>query len=101
MSESEDVEILRAVLEKLDTGLYIVERDHKILFWNVGPKGLLDIFDRTWPVVSAFDRGSREPNQSGRDLLIALAQQLSPPNKVSVEGHTDANTYAQGSNYGN
>jgi len=36
MSRFDDPEILRAVLEDLPTGVYLVARDGKILFWNYG-----------------------------------------------------------------
>ncbi len=49
-----------------------------------------------------FDSGSPTLNADGREALITLAQQLgSLPNKISVEGHTDAKPYSNGSNYGN
>jgi chemotaxis protein MotB len=49
-----------------------------------------------------FESGSPVLNQDGQDLLSTLAEQLGKlPNKVSVEGHTDAKPYANGSNYGN
>jgi len=49
-----------------------------------------------------FESGSPDLNTDGQDILRALASELGKlPNKVSVEGHTDAKPYAQGSNYGN
>jgi chemotaxis protein MotB len=49
-----------------------------------------------------FDTGKPEPNANGRELLIMLAQQLKGlPNKIALEGHTDANPYSGNSNYGN
>ena len=36
MSKFDDPEILRGVLENLPTGVYLVDRDGKILFWNSG-----------------------------------------------------------------
>jgi chemotaxis protein MotB len=49
-----------------------------------------------------FDSGSAKLKADGRDLLIALAQELGNlPNKVSIEGHTDSNPYAPSANYGN
>ena len=36
MSRFDDPEILRSVLEDLPTGVYLVDRDGKILFWNYG-----------------------------------------------------------------
>jgi chemotaxis protein MotB len=49
-----------------------------------------------------FDTGRPEPNANGRELLIMLAQQVKGlPNKIALEGHTDANPYSGMSNYGN
>jgi diguanylate cyclase (GGDEF)-like protein/PAS domain S-box-containing protein len=36
MAEFKNPEIFRTVLESLDTGVYIVDRERKILFWNQG-----------------------------------------------------------------
>jgi diguanylate cyclase (GGDEF)-like protein/PAS domain S-box-containing protein len=36
MSELESTDIFRVVLESLQTGVYFVDRDQKILFWNQG-----------------------------------------------------------------
>lgn len=42
-----------------------------------------------------FDQGSTQPTPNGRALLIMLAQQLGKlPNKIHIEGHTDARPYA-------
>lgn len=49
-----------------------------------------------------FDTGSTALNANGRELLTMLAQQLSGvPNKISIEGHTDSQPYADDSGYGN
>jgi chemotaxis protein MotB len=49
-----------------------------------------------------FDSGSSELNQSGKEMLALLAQQLAGvPNHVSVEGHTDAKPFAERANYSN
>jgi chemotaxis protein MotB len=41
-----------------------------------------------------FDLGDPNPNQSGRELLTALAQEIGPlPNRISIEGHTDSKPY--------
>jgi chemotaxis protein MotB len=46
-----------------------------------------------------FDLGDATPSPSGRDLLTALAQEIGKlPNRVSIEGHTDAKPY-QGTAY--
>ena len=39
-----------------------------------------------------FDTGKPEPNVYGRELLVMLAQEVKGlPNKIALEGHTDAN----------
>ena len=50
-----------------------------------------------------FASGSPEPNESGKEALIALAKQLGGvPNKISIEGHTDSKPYdRKGGAYGN
>jgi chemotaxis protein MotB len=49
-----------------------------------------------------FESGSPAPTANGRELLIALAQELGKlPNKVSIEGHTDARPYAGRGSYSN
>lgn len=49
-----------------------------------------------------FESGRGEPTESGRDLLTRLAQELRKlPNKILVEGHTDARPYSNGGTYSN
>jgi len=49
-----------------------------------------------------FETGSPSLNEDGKDLLIALSQELSKlPNRVSIEGHTDSNPYNGRPEYGN
>jgi len=49
-----------------------------------------------------FDSGSSTLNDSGHELLDMLAKQLSGvPNRVSVEGHTDAKPFSGKRNYSN
>lgn len=49
-----------------------------------------------------FDSGSSTLNQSGRETLALLATELGQvPNKISVEGHTDAKPYSGKGNYSN
>jgi len=49
-----------------------------------------------------FDTGSPRPNADGSELLIKLAEELGKlPNRVSIEGHTDARPYAGKAEYGN
>ncbi len=49
-----------------------------------------------------FESGRPEPNASGKELLITIAHELGKiPNKISLEGHTDAQPYAGLANYSN
>jgi chemotaxis protein MotB len=50
-----------------------------------------------------FESGSAVPSANGKELLVALAQEVGKlPNKVSIEGHTDSRAYSGGlSGYGN
>ncbi|HUO35541.1 MAG TPA: flagellar motor protein MotB [Candidatus Acidoferrum sp.] len=49
-----------------------------------------------------FDKGSAKFNSDGQDLLFTLAKEIGKlPNKIYVEGHTDATPYSGGSGYTN
>jgi chemotaxis protein MotB len=49
-----------------------------------------------------FDSGSPKLNESGQEMVALLAQELGQvPNRISVEGHTDAKPYAGKGNYSN
>ena len=49
-----------------------------------------------------FENGKPRPSESGDDLLRTLAEQLARmPNKVLIEGHTDAHPFAEGGKYSN
>ena len=49
-----------------------------------------------------FESGSPVPTPNGRELLLSLAHELGKlPNKISIEGHTDARPYAGSGAYGN
>lgn len=51
---------------------------------------------------SMFPSGSAEPYQHTRQLLEVIAHALSPlPNRIKVEGHTDAVPFPEGSHYTN
>ena len=48
-----------------------------------------------------FESGKPGLNDDGRELLVALAEQLGKlPNHISIEGHTDAKPYAWNRDYG-
>ena len=68
---------------------------------TITPEGLrielLETKDGTF-----FDTGSARLNQHGEELLEMLAGQLGQvPNRISIEGHTDAQPYASQEGYGN
>ncbi|MGA9883953.1 MAG: OmpA family protein [Candidatus Acidiferrales bacterium] len=73
---------------------------HHILM-TVTPDGLrIDLIEGAKGTF--FESGSSQLNLNGQDLLSTLAEELRKlPNKISVEGHTDAKPYLKGSNYGN
>ncbi|HEX8815730.1 MAG TPA: flagellar motor protein MotB [Terriglobales bacterium] len=49
-----------------------------------------------------FESGSPSPNTNGQELLTLLAQELGKlPNRVSIEGHTDAKPYSGKNEYSN
>jgi len=49
-----------------------------------------------------FDSGSSALNESGRGMLVLLAEELGKvPNHISIEGHTDAKPFAERANYSN
>jgi chemotaxis protein MotB len=51
---------------------------------------------------SFFDTGSAVLNARGREILTMVAHQLSTvPNRISIEGHTDARPYPGNANYTN
>ena len=68
---------------------------------TITPEGLrielLETKDGTF-----FDTGSAVLNKNGLELLKMLSEQLGGlPNRVSIEGHTDARPYASKDGYGN
>jgi chemotaxis protein MotB len=49
-----------------------------------------------------YDLGSPDLNGDGKEIVVKLAQELGKlPNKLAIEGHTDANSYSKGRNYSN
>jgi len=49
-----------------------------------------------------YDTGNAQLNADGQDIVIKLAQELGKlPNKLAIEGHTDAQPYANERNYSN
>lgn len=68
---------------------------------TVTPEGLrIELLETTDG--SFFDTGSAVLNARGREILTLLAEQLATvPNRISIEGHTDARPYTGSANYNN
>jgi chemotaxis protein MotB len=97
----ENMEQLKQQLEKAISGVPNFDKLKNHIEMTVTPEGLrielLEAANGTF-----FDSGSPELNKDGQDIVIALAGELGKlPNKLTVEGHTDATPYAKGSDYGN
>jgi len=98
---TEDMERLKAQLEKAIAGVPNFDKLKSHIEMTITPEGLrIELIEG--PSGTFYDSGSPNLNTDGQDLLKALAGELGKlPNKISVEGHTDAKPYAKGSNYGN
>lgn len=68
---------------------------------TVTPEGLrIELLETTDG--SFFDTGSAVLNARGREILTLLAQELGTvPNRISIEGHTDARPYTGSADYNN
>lgn len=97
----DDMNSLKKQLQKAISQVPNFDKLKNHIIMTVTPEGLrIDLTEG--PNGTFFESGSPELNHDGQDLLSILAQELGKlPNKISVEGHTDAKPYAKGSNYGN
>ncbi len=96
-----DLKDIKATLQKSIQKMSEFEKLKDQIEFTITPEGLrielLETKNGTF-----FDVGSAELNQSGKDLLVILAQQLGTfPNKISIEGHTDSKPYSGTGNYSN
>lgn len=75
MSEFDDPEIFRIALESLQTGLYLVDRDQRILFWNDGAERVTGYLRQE--VVGRFCRDNLlAPDLAKRNVLHDAASSL-------------------------
>ncbi len=75
MSEFENPEIFRHVLENLQTGVYFVDRDQKILFWNEGAEKITGYLSQE--VVGAFCRENLQaPEHGSQNILSDAAESI-------------------------
>jgi chemotaxis protein MotB len=97
----DDMNSLKKQLQKAIKQIPNFNKLKNHILMTVTPEGLrIDLTEG--PNGTFFESGSPQLNRDGQDLLSTLAQDLGKlPNKISVEGHTDATPYAKGSNYGN
>jgi chemotaxis protein MotB len=96
-----DVKDIKATLQKAIQKMAEFEKLKNQIEFTITPEGLrIELMETKNGTF--FDVGSPELNQSGKDLLVILAQQLGTfPNKISIEGHTDSKPYSGRSNYSN
>jgi chemotaxis protein MotB len=97
----EDMAKLKEVLQKSIHSINDLEKLKQNIEMTVTAEGLrIELLESEKGTF--FDSGSSSVNQSGRDLLDLLAQQLGKvPNHISVEGHTDAKPFSGKGTYSN
>ncbi len=71
MSEFENPAIFRAILESLQTGIYLVDREQKILFWNDGAERITGYLRQD--VVGHFSAENLLANRNGPDSFASDA----------------------------
>ncbi|MGH9746595.1 MAG: diguanylate cyclase domain-containing protein [Candidatus Acidiferrales bacterium] len=71
MSELENPAVFRTILESLQTGIYLVDRDQKILFWNDGAERITGYLRQD--VVGRFCVETLLANRGGRDSFASDA----------------------------
>jgi chemotaxis protein MotB len=101
MLPRENMDSLKQQLQKAIRQIPNFDKLKNHILMTVTPEGLrIDLIEGANGTL--FKSGSPQLNLDGQDLLSTLANELEKlPNKISVEGHTDAKPYVKGSNYGN
>ena len=99
--EQTSMEKVKSDLEKAISRIPHFEKLKDHILISITPEGLrIDMIEGEKGTF--FESGSPHLSDDGKELLVALAGELGTlPNKISVEGHTDARPYARGGNYGN
>jgi len=97
----DNMQELKKQLEKAISGVPNFDKLKSHIEMTITPEGLrielLEAANSTF-----FESGSAKLSSDGQDIVVVLAQQLGKlPNKLTVEGHTDAKPYANTSTYGN
>ncbi|HKV48137.1 MAG TPA: flagellar motor protein MotB [Candidatus Acidoferrales bacterium] len=98
---AQNMERLKAQLEKAIARVPNFDKLKNHIEMTITPEGLrIELIEG--PSGTFYDSGSPNLNTDGQDLLKALAGELGKlPNKISVEGHTDAKPYSKKGNYSN
>jgi chemotaxis protein MotB len=98
---AQNMEQLKQQLEKAIAGIPNFDKLKSHIEMTITPEGLrIELIEGASGTF--FDSGSPNLSTDGQDLLKALAGELGKlPNKISVEGHTDANPYSGKTNYTN
>src|SRR5712671_22241 len=99
--KKENMADLKELLQKKIQGIVDLEKLRKNIEMTITAEGLrIELLESDKGTF--FNSGSANLNESGRELLALLAVQLGQvPNHLSIEGHTDAKSYAGQSNYTN
>ncbi len=75
MSELDDPSIYRAILENLQIGIFLVDRDQKIVFWNEGAEKITGYLRQD--VLGCYCReASAEQNGAGKTVLSDASESL-------------------------
>ena len=98
---ADNMQQLKQQLENAIKGIPNFDKLKNHIEMTITPEGLrIDLIEG--PGSTFFDNGSSVLSQDGVDLLEALAGELGKlPNKITVEGHTDAKPYSGKTNYTN
>jgi len=92
---------LKAQLEKAISGVPNFDKLKSHIEMTITTEGLrIDLLESANGTF--FETGSPKLSADGQDIVTALAEQLGKlPNKITVEGHTDAKPYVNGAAYSN
>jgi chemotaxis protein MotB len=101
LKKTEDMVKLKEQLEKSIQSMNDLDKLNKNIEITVTAEGLrIELLESEKGTF--FDSGSAALNKTGRELLALLAEELGKvPNRLSVEGHTDAKPFTSKSGYSN
>jgi chemotaxis protein MotB len=99
--KKEDMKELQQQIEKALKSLPDFDKIKNQVELSVTPEGLrIELIETEKGMF--FESGNARPTLAGTELLITLAQQLGKlPNRVQIEGHTDARPYIGSGSYSN